>query len=123
MKKQNFYSLLLGVVGGTLFGLGMCMCLLEEWNAFRPGLVVGGIGLAVLLALVLIRRKMAGKPAVAVNGKTLGRVLFGLAGTLTLGVGLCMVMVWEGLLIPGIIVGLAGIVLLLCLIPLCKGLH
>ncbi len=123
MKKQNFYSLLLGVVGGTLFGLGMCMCLLEAWNAFRPGLVVGGIGLAVLLALVLIRRKMAGKPAVAVNGKTLGRVLFGLAGALTLGVGLCMVMVWEGLLIPGIIVGLAGIVLLLCLIPLCKGLH
>lgn len=123
MKKQNFYSLLLGVVGGTLFGLGMCMCLLEEWNTFRPGLVVGGIGLAVLLALVLIRRKMAGKPAVAVNGKTLGRVLFGLAGALTLGVGLCMVMVWEGLLIPGIIVGLAGIVLLLCLIPLCKGLH
>ena len=123
MKKQNFYSLLLGVVGGTLFGLGMCLCLLEEWNAFRPGLVVGGIGLAVLLALVLIRRKMAGKPAVAVNGKTLGRVLFGLAGALTLGVGLCMVMVWEGLLIPGIIVGLAGIVLLLCLIPLCKGLH
>ena len=123
MKKQNFYSLLLGVVGGTLFGLGMCMCLLEEWNAFRPGLVVGGIGLAVLLALVLIRRKMAGKPAVAVNGKTLGWMLFGLAGALTLGVGLCMVMVWEGLLIPGIIVGLAGIVLLLCLIPLCKGLH
>lgn len=123
MKKQNFYSLLLGVVGGTLFGLGMCMCLLEEWNAFRPGLVVGGIGLVVLLALVLIRRKMAGKPAVAVNGKMLGRVLFGLAGALTLGVGLCMVMVWEGLLIPGIIVGLAGIVLLLCLIPLCKGLH
>ena len=39
MKKQNFVSLLLGVIGGVLFGLGMCMCLLEEWNAFRPGLI------------------------------------------------------------------------------------
>ena len=53
MKKQNFVSLLLGVIGGVLFGLGMCMCLLEEWNAFRPGLILGGAGLLVLLILVI----------------------------------------------------------------------
>jgi len=41
---------------------------------------------------------------------------------LTLGVGMCMVMVWEGLMIWGIVVGLIGIVLLLCLIPVCVGL-
>ena len=123
MKKQNFVSLLLGVVGGVLFGLGMCMCLLEEWNAFRPGLIVGGAGLLVLLILVIVRRKMAGKPAVVINGKILGKVLFAALGALTLGVGMCMVMVWENLLIPGVLVGLVGILLLLCLIPLCKGLH
>ena len=123
MKKQNFVSLLLGVIGGVLFGLGMCMCLLEEWNAFRPGLIVGGAGLLVLLILVIVRRKMAGKPAVVINGKILGKVLFAALGALTLGVGMCMVMVWEGLLIPGVLVGLVGILLLLCLIPLCKGLH
>jgi len=39
-----------------------------------------------------------------------------------LGVGMCMVMVWEGLLVWGIIVGIIGILLLLCLIPVCKGL-
>ena len=49
MKKQNFVSLLLGVIGGVLFGLGMCMCLLEEWNAFRPGLILGCAGLLMLL--------------------------------------------------------------------------
>ena len=38
-------------------------------------------------------------------------------------VGMCMVMVWENLLIPGVLVGLTGILLLLCLIPLCKGLY
>lgn len=123
MKKQNFVSLLLGVIGGVLFGLGMCMCLLEEWNAFRPGLILGCAGLLVLLILLIVRRKMAGKPAVAINGKILGKVLFAALGALTFGVGMCMVMVWEGLLVPGVLVGLVGILLLLCLIPLCKGLH
>lgn len=123
MKKQNFVSLLLGVIGGVLFGLGMCMCLLEEWNAFRPGLILGCAGLLVLLILLIVRRKMAGKSAVAINGKILGKVLFAALGALTLGVGMCMVMVWEGLLVPGVLVGLVGILLLLCLIPLCKGLH
>ena len=123
MKKQNFVSLLLGVIGGVLFGLGMCMCLLEEWNAFRPSLILGGAGLLVLLILVIMRRKMTGKPAVVINGKILGKVLFAALGALTLGVGMCMVMVWENLLIPGVLVGLVGILLLLCLIPLCKGLH
>lgn len=123
MKKQNFVSLLLGVIGGVLFGLGMCMCLLEEWNAFRPGLILGCAGLLVLLILLIVRRKMAGKPAVVINGKVLGKVLFAALGALTLGVGMCMVMVWEGLLVPGVLVGLVGILLLLCLIPLCKGLH
>jgi len=123
VKKQNFVSLLLGVIGGVLFGLGMCMCLLEEWNAFRPGLILGGASLLVLLILVIMRRKMAGKPAVVINGKILGKVLFAALGALTLGVGMCMVMVWEGLLVPGVLVGLVGILLLLCLIPLCKGLH
>ncbi|MBQ4578626.1 MAG: hypothetical protein IJA84_06130 [Clostridia bacterium] len=123
MKKRDFFSLLLGAVGGVLFGLGMCMCLLEEWNAFRPGVILGCAGLAVLVILVIVRRKMAGKPAVAINGRILGKVLFAALGALTLGVGMCMVMVWEGLLIPGVLVGLVGIILLLCLIPLCKGLH
>ncbi|MDD6046564.1 MAG: hypothetical protein PUC97_03935 [bacterium] len=50
MKKENFVSLILGTVGGILFALGMCMCLLPDWNAFKPGLVTGVIGLAVLLA-------------------------------------------------------------------------
>lgn len=34
---------------------------------------------------------------------------------------MCMTMVWN-ILVPGVIVGLGGIVLLLCLIPVIKGL-
>lgn len=49
MKKKNFVSLLFGTVGGILFALGMCMCLLPEWGAFTPGVVIAAVGAVVLL--------------------------------------------------------------------------
>ena len=123
MKKENFVSLLLGTVGGILFALGMCMCLVEEWGAFRPGLAAGAAGLVVLILLPIVRRRMQGKSVVKWNAKTAGALALGIAGVLVLGLGMCMTMVWEGLLVPGVAVGLAGILALLCLIPVCRGLR
>lgn len=123
MSKKNFVSLILGTIGGILFALGMCMAMLPEWGAFTQGIIVGCIGAVILLALVLIRRKMEGKPVfVKLSAKTVGTVILGVVGALVLGAGMCMVMIWE-MMIPGIIVGIVGIVLLLCLIPLVKGIH
>ena len=122
MKKENFITLILGTIGGLLFGIGMCMCLLPEWNAFTPGVVVTAIGAVVLLGMLIVRRVMLGKPALKINPKTVGKVLFGIFGALVFGVGMCMVMVFEGMMIPGIFVGVVGILLLLCLIPMCAGL-
>lgn len=123
MTKKNFVTLILSTVGGILFAVGMCMCLLPEWNAFTQGIVVAAIGIVVLLAMAIFRRKMSGKPIfVKLSGKTVGTIILSVAGALVLGVGMCMTMVWEGLMIPGILVGVVGIVLLLCLIPLCKGI-
>lgn len=123
MSKNNFVSLILGTVGGILFALGMCMAMLPEWNAFPQGIVVGCIGMAVLVVMVLVRRKMAGKPLfVKISAKTLGTAALAVIGALVLGAGMCMVMVWD-MLVWGIVVGLVGIVLLLCLIPLVNGIH
>lgn len=121
MKKKDFVTLILSVVGGVLFALGMCMALLPEWDALIPGIVMGAAGAAVLLAMVLVRRRMDGKPAIVFSGKAVGATLLGIFGAVVFGAGLCMVMVWD-LLFGGIVVGLVGLVLLLCLIPVCKGL-
>ena len=122
MKKKNFVSLVMGTVGGILFALGLCMCMLPQWNAFTQGVVVSAVGAVVLLAMLVVRRKMEGKPAVRLNGKAVATVLLGVVGALVLGVGMCMVMVWN-MLMWGIVVGIVGIVLLICLIPLCRGLQ
>ncbi len=121
MKKKDFVTLIMSTVGGILFALGMCMALIPEWGAMRPGIVVGAVGAVVLLAMVLVRRKMSGKPAIVFNGKAIGITLLGVAGAIILGVGMCMTMIWE-MMAPGIIVGIVGIVALLYLIPVVKGL-
>lgn len=123
MSKKNFISLILGTIGGILFALGMCMAMIPEWDAFKPGIVIGVIGAVILLIMLMVRRKMEGKPVVIkLSGKTIGTVVLGVIGAIVLGVGMCMVMVWS-MLVQGVIVGLVGIVLLLCLIPLIKGIH
>ena len=121
MKKKSFVTLIMSVIGGLLFALGMCMALLPEWDALTEGIIVGAIGAVILLAMALVRRKMDGKPMIVLNGKTVGTALLAVVGAIVLGVGMCMVMVWD-MLIWGIAVGIVGIVLLLCLIPMVKGL-
>lgn len=123
MKKENFVTLVMSTIGGMFFALGMCMAMISEWNAFKPGIVMGIIGAVILLAMVFVRRKMTGAPAIKLNGKTVGIVIYGIVGALVLGVGMCMAMVWEGLMIWGIVVGIVGIVLLLGLIPIIKDIH
>ena len=121
MKKKNFIALIMSTIGGLLFALGMCMCLLPEWGVFKQGVVVAALGAVVLIAMAIVVRKMSGKPAIKLNAKAIGTVIFGIIATLALGVGMCMVMVWD-MMLWGIVVGIVGIVLLLCLIPICKGL-
>ena len=121
MKKSNFVAMILGTIGGILFALGMCMALITEWNAFDQGVVMGAIGAVVLLIMVLVWRKMEKKKPIRVSAKMIGTVLWGIVGALVLGVGVCLTMVWSNM-VPGIAVGIVGIVLLLCLIPLTKGL-
>lgn len=121
MKKSTFVAMVLGTVGGILFALGMCMALVTEWNLFQPGVIMGVAGAVVLLVMVFVWRKMENKTPVKLSGKTIGTMVAGIAGTLLLGAGMCFVMVWDKM-VMGIIIGILGIVVLLCLFPIVKGL-
>ena len=185
MKKSSVAAIsVMGTVGGLLLAIGMCMCLLPEWNAFTPGvilavlgavvlvsiwpvsrkaagkalvhltggyvaatllglvgavalgiglvnclqtvttfgLVVGIVGIVLLLTAILVGRRAAGKRAIPFNGRTVLAYAVGIAGALILGVGMCLTMVWSNMIL-GIVIGIVGIVVLLCLIPLTKGLQ
>lgn len=121
MKKSNFAALIMGTVSGLLFALGMCMALLPEWDMFTQGVIFGVLGAVLGIIKVFIWRKMEKKPALKLNSKTLVAIILGVLGALALGLGLCMCLVWEVFVI-GILVGILGIVILLCIIPVVYGL-
>ena len=121
MKKSNFVAMILGTISCIFFALGMCMTMVTEWNAFQPGVILGVMGLLFALITVIVWRKMEHKAPIKMNGKTIGTVFLGIIGALALGIGMCLVMVW-GNLVSGIIVGVIGILVLLCLVPICRGL-
>ena len=121
MKKSNFAALILGTIGMVFFALGMCMALIGEWGMFRQGVIAGVIGLVILLITLIVWRRMEGKEPIKLSGKTVGTVVLAIFGALLLGIGMSLCMVF-GKMILGVVIGLVGIVALLMLIPLTKGL-
>lgn len=122
MTKKNFLFLVLTTAGGLLFALGMCMCLLQEWNAFGMGVTATALGAATLIVIALVRWNMAGRPMAKIDWKKTGKILYCVAAALVLGLGMAMIMAFEGLMVPGILVGIAGIVMGVCAIPMWTGL-
>ncbi len=120
MKKSGFVKLVVCVVAGLLFSIGLCMCLLPEWNAFTAGVILTAIGGVALIATGIIELVKNRKIGAAINWKTVGKIAYGVVAALVLGVGMCMVMVWD-MLILGIVVGIIGIVMILFLIPMFLG--
>ena len=121
MKKSSFVAMVLGTVSAVLFALGMCMALISEWNAFKSGIIFGCVGLVLSLVTLIVWRKMEHKQPIHISGKAVLTVIVGVVGALALGVGMCFSMVWDKM-VMGIIIGIVGIVILLCMIPLTKGI-
>lgn len=122
MKKSSYVAMVLGTISGVCFSLGMCMALLPEWGAFIQGVIMGCVGLILGLVAVFTWRKMEHKAPIKITAIKVITIFVAAIGTLAFGVGMCLTMVWS-VMIPGIIIGLVGIIILLSLVPLCKGLQ
>ncbi|MBE6151554.1 MAG: hypothetical protein E7162_07090 [Firmicutes bacterium] len=119
MKKETLLEIILGTIGGLVFAIGMCMCLIPEWNLFTAGVVVSIIGFIVLLCIIPIYRKE--HPKKVSNKKTdWGLVLtlvIGIVGALIMGFGMSKIMVGSPEkmdMIIGMITGVVG--LLICVL-------
>ena len=119
MKKSTLLEIILGTIGGLIFAIGMCMCLIPEWDLFKVGVVTGIIGFVVLLCIIPIHRKA--NPRKIVKRKTdWGLVLtwtVGVVGALIMGFGMSKVMVGtpEKMdIIIGMVTGVVG--LLVCVL-------
>lgn len=119
MKKETLIEIVLGTIGGLLFAIGMCMCLIPDWNLFTVGVVVSIIGFIILLCIIPIYRKE--HPKKISNRKTdWGLVLtwiIGVVGALIMGYGMSKIMVGSPEkmdMIIGMITGVVG--LLICVL-------
>ena len=119
MKKETLLEIILGTVGGLVFAIGICMCLIPEWDLFTPGVVVSIIGFIVLLCIIPIYRKEHPKK---VSNKKLDWGLvctwtIGVVGALIMGFGMSKIMVGSPEkmdMIIGMVTGIVG--LLICVL-------
>ena len=118
MKKETLLEIILGTIGGLVFAIGMCMCLIPEWDLFAAGVVVAILGFIILLMIIPVyRRNHPKKEHGPINWGIVITWVIGIVGALVMGFGMSKVMVGdpskEDLLI-GIITGIIG--LLICVL-------
>ena len=115
MKKETLLEIILGTIGGLVFAIGMCMCLLPEWNLFTAGVVTTIIGFIILLCIVPVYRKdHPRKPHGPVNWGIVLTWTIGVVGSLIMGFGMSKILV-EGAdksdMIVGMITGVVGLII------------
>jgi hypothetical protein len=121
MTKTNYVTLVMGTIGGVLFALGMCMCMVEEWGSFAQGVGLGVAGMVVLALMYLVRQRMQGVRFEAPDARTVLAVIVGVVGAALFGIGVCLCTAF-GKMGLGVVLGLIGMVVMLTLVPLTKGL-
>ena len=115
MKKETLLEIILGTIGGLVFAIGMCMCLLPEWNLFTSGVVVSIIGFIILLCIIPVYRKNhPRKEHGPINWGIVFTWVIGVIGSLIMGYGMSKVMVESSTqsdMLVGIITGVVGLII------------
>ena len=115
MKKDTLLSIILGTIGGLIFAIGMCMCLVKEWSMLKPGIVVALIGFIILLFIIpLYRKNHPKKERGPINWGLVLTWVIGVIGSLIMGFGMSRIMVGEASqtdMLIGMITGVVGLII------------
>ena len=117
MKKETLLEIILGTIGGLVFVIGMCMCLLPEWNMFNNGVITTIIGFVILLCIIPVYKSSHPKKIKENKPVNWGIVLtwtVGVVGSLIMGFGMSKVMVGNAStsdMIVGLITGVVGLII------------
>lgn len=114
MSKNSLLMIVIGTIGGLVFSLGMCLCLINEWNLLRTGIIVAVVGGLILLLLIPVYRKdHPRKEKLKISFSTILPWIAGIAGALVMGYGMSRVMVENpttNSLVMGLILGIVGLI-------------
>jgi len=115
MKKETLLEIILGTIGGLIFAIGMCMCLIPEWELFTAGVVTTIVGFIILLCIIPVYRKEHPKKERGpINWGIVLTFVVGIVGSLIMGFGMSKVMVDAASktdMIVGIITGVVGLII------------
>ena len=117
MKKETLLEIILGTLGGLVFAIGMCMCLIPEWNMFTAGVVTTIVGFVILLCIIPVYRSVHQKQIKEHRPINWGIVLtwtVGVVGSLIMGFGMSKILVGNAStadMIVGLITGVVGLII------------
>lgn len=115
MKKDTLIEIILGTIGGLVFAIGMCMCLIPEWDMLKAGAVVAIVGFVILLGIIPVYRKSHPKKKHGpIDWGIVITWIVGVVGSLIMGFGMSKVMVGEASqsdMIVGLITGVVGLII------------
>ena len=115
MKKETLLEIVLGTIGGLVFALGMCMCLIPEWNLFNAGVVVAIFGFIILLCIIPVYK--SNHPSRSHKPVNVGFVMawvIGIVGALVMGFGMSKTMgdgAGSSDMLMGIVIGIVGLII------------
>ena len=115
MKKETLLEIILGTVGGLIFAIGMCLCLIPEWDLFTAGVVTAIIGFIIILCIIPIYRKE--HPKKQTKKEIVLTWSVGVIGSLIMGFGMSKILVGSPEkmdMIIGMVTGVIG--LLICVL-------
>lgn len=94
MKKETLLEIILGTIGGLVFAIGMCMCLIPEWNMFKAGVFVAIVGFIILLGIIPVYKSSHPKKVhTPINWSIVATWVIGVIGALIMGFGMSKIMV------------------------------